>query len=144
MKFFLGVLLGIGALIVSIVLAIVVPKKYPVSQRFEKKGEVAADPDRDIALVAVMTVKQSQRNPDSFALEDAFITSSAVCLTYRGQNGFGGMSRGQAVVARDFKFAFADHESGFVRAWNKGCAKQPAKDMTESMKLNLRYNPAMK
>ena len=101
------------------------------------------DPASDAALMAVYAVKKSQRNPDSFVLEGAWVMEKAVCLTWRGQNGFGGMNRGRSVVARDLKYALNDHEDGFVRAWNRDCANKQGRDLTSNMQAQLRYNPAM-
>jgi len=101
------------------------------------------DPAYNAALLAVYAVKKSQRNPDSFVLEEAYVMQKAICLTWRGQNGFGGMNRGQSVVARDLKYALNDHEDGFTRAWNRDCANKSGRDLTSEMQGQLRYNPAM-
>lgn len=118
-------------LIFGSIIAINTPSKSP---------EPRADPESDAALVAVMAAKKAQRNPDSFVLEEAWVMEKAVCLTWRGQNGFGGMTRGRSVIARDFKYALNDSENGFIKAWNRDCANKSGRDMTQVMQGHLRYN----
>lgn len=101
------------------------------------------DPEYDAALLSVWAAKKAQRNPDSFVLEEALVMEKAVCLTWRGQNGFGGMNRGKSVIARDHSYALNDHESGFVKAWNRDCAKKPGRNLTSEMQGQLRYNSAL-
>ena len=98
------------------------------------------DPESDAAIISVMAVKKTQRNPASFVLEEALVMEKAVCLTWRGENGFGGMNRGRSVTARDLKYAFNDHESGFTRAWNRDCANKQGRNLTTEMQGQLRHN----
>jgi hypothetical protein len=96
------------------------------------------NPRLDAAIMAVYAVKKAQRNPDSFVLEKAIVTSSSVCLQWRGQNGFGGMNRGNSVVERSLKFAFNDNEAGFRAAWNRECANKAGEDLTRELQAELR------
>ena len=126
----LAVILGMFVLIIIIV----------GSNSQNAKTPLPPDPESDAALLAVMAVRKAQRNPDSFVLEQAMVMDKAVCLAWRGQNGFGGMNRGQSVVARDLTYAFNDHENGFIKAWNRDCANKSGRDLTSIMQGHLRYN----
>ena len=66
------------------------------------------------------------------------MTEKAVCVTYRGQNGFGGMNRAQAVVALDSTYAYSSEEPEFHKAWNRDCAGT-GKDLTPYAQWNIEY-----
>lgn len=78
------------------------------------------DPEADLrnrtAIAAGLALKHASRNPESLVLDDAFATKDGrtLCIEYRGQNGFGGMNREQAVF-RDGK-----PRQG-ASYWNKHC-----------------------
>lgn len=76
------------------------------------------------AALGAKALKNSMRNPDSFKLESALVIDEtfAVCYEYRSQNGFGGMNRGQAVLARDGKRFLTNEMDGFGKLWNRECA----------------------
>ena len=67
-------------------------------------------------VAAMASIRSAARNPDSVVWESAHADASGnvVCITYRAQNGFGGMNRGIAVL----------HGTSFndkVSHWNKFC-----------------------
>jgi hypothetical protein len=78
-----------------------------------------------MAGLAVASLKQALRDPDSFHLERAFTTMDAkyACILYRARNGFGGMNREHVV----FTEAGGDES---VRAWNKHCVKGEFSEQT--------------
>jgi len=96
------------------------PPKTAAELSQEKAGE-----DRfqtTAALVALL--KKSTRNPDSFQLDavGANDDASIVCVNYRGQNGFGGISV-ETVVFNNGKASKSEKD------WNIFCAGQPLHDM---------------
>lgn len=64
-------------------------------------------------------LKQSARDPDSVKLESLLVNDigTVACSQYRARNGFGGMNKGVAVMAKG-QF-FIDQPA----AWNKHCTK---------------------
>lgn len=98
------------------------PKPEPTA------AEKAASAKRELVfqkvVLALKTIKSSARNPDSIAWEsiDANEDGSVICVAYRGQNGFGGMSKEVVVLAKGKASQTAD-------AWNKSCAHKPLSDM---------------
>jgi hypothetical protein len=96
----------------------------------EKAASSAAPPSPvedlrfHLAVLGAKQLKDSMRNPDSFKLNDVLIMkNNAVCYVYRGQNGFGGMDVGHAVLTPDGKFR-TDESTGFVSLWNKECGSK--------------------
>jgi predicted nucleic acid-binding Zn-ribbon protein len=71
-----------------------------------------------LARVAVKTVKQNLRNPDSVKWESVRINQvgDVACLEYRAQNGFGGMSK-------EFVVFVSGTASQSEEVWNKRCTK---------------------
>lgn len=54
--------------------------------------------ENDKALVFAAAVKSTLREPDSFKIDELFVTSAGyTCLAYSARNGFGGMNRQYAV-----------------------------------------------
>ena len=76
-----------------------------------------------LAALAVASLKRSLRNPDSLSLEDVLVDDEAkhVCITYRAQNGFGGLNAEHVV----FTEAGGDQSA---RAWNRHCAHKQLDD----------------
>lgn len=81
------------------------------------------------ALAAGQALKKSARNPDSLVIEAATASDDGktVCLSYRAQNGFGGMNR-ETLVFRDG----APLES--AASWNRHCLG-PMRDVTSEVKV---------
>jgi len=69
-------------------------------------------------------IKTSMRDPDSLKWDRILSNEdgTVVCVTYRGRNGFGGMSREHVAYA---KGAISPSTS----AWNKNCAKKSLYEM---------------
>ena len=95
-----------------------------------------------LALAGALAVKSRLRNPNSLVIESAFVVFStdAVCLTYRAQNGFGGMDRAMAVLVVDKNIAAVGNDSKTIAVWNRECA-DPNKGVESIEHLNtaLRY-----
>ena len=82
--------------------------------------------ERDyMAYLAAKAVKSSLRNPDSLAFQSIHANDdgSVICMTYRAQNGFGGMNLGYVV--------FKNGEPSQNRAsWQSNCAHKVLYDLT--------------
>lgn len=110
------------------------PTKTPQQLAAERK----ADAEISRAAAFTRTLKSSMRNPDSFKLAQVLITGDgAVCVTYRAQNGFGGMNLASAVLPANGKGAKDQSEPGFQRLWNQECAEKPARDVTSGLGFML-------
>lgn len=74
-------------------------------------------------VASMKVVLSSSRNPDSVKWETvrANDDASIICLQFRGQNGFGGMSK-------EFVVWVKDSASQKTESWNKHCTK-PLNDM---------------
>jgi hypothetical protein len=82
------------------------------------------------AVAGAKQLKNSMRNPDSFKLGETLIMDDgAVCYDYRSQNGFGGMTVGQAVLSPTGKFK-SNESDGFHTLWKKECANKTGIDKT--------------
>jgi len=77
------------------------------------------------AYLAAKAVKASLRNPDSLSFEQILANDdgSVVCLTYRAQNGFGGMNI-EHVVFKD------GDPSQSHSSWHAHCAGKMLNDVT--------------
>jgi hypothetical protein len=89
--------------------------------------EKAQNERASIAGLAVASLKQALRDPDSFKLERAFTTMDAkyACILYRARNGFGGMNREHVV----FTTKGGDQSAS---AWNKHCVKGDFSEQTRN------------
>lgn len=76
-----------------------------------------------LAGIAVASLRQSLRNPESLKVESALVDDGAkhACITYRAQNGFGGTNFSHVV----FTSAGGDQSPG---AWNRHCANRELND----------------
>lgn len=92
------------------------PKPAPTPEEEARFRKVAA---------VVMHIKKSLRNPASVVWEEIFSNDdgSIVCVTYRAQNGFGGLNREHISYAKE-KLSLEPSR------WNKHCAKKALNDMT--------------
>jgi hypothetical protein len=77
------------------------------------------------AYLAARAVKASLRNPDSLSFEQILANDdgSVICLTYRAQNGFGGMNV-EHVVFKD------GDPSQSHASWRANCAHKMLNDVT--------------
>ena len=83
-----------------------------------------------LAVLAAKQLKAAMRNPDSFKLSKVItLEDGTSCFEYRGQNGFGGMNVGQAVVTPKGRLVTSEG-SGFSSVWNRSCAKKTGEDTT--------------
>jgi hypothetical protein len=106
-----------------------------VSNTAEDKAQ---DKRAEMAAVAVASLKNALRDPDSFKLERAFTTMDAkyACILYRARNGFGGMNREHVV----FTEAGGDQSA---RGWNKHCVKGEFSEQTPNAETLANYiNPS--
>lgn len=72
------------------------------------------------AAGAVIRLKDSMRNPQSFQLSEVMAVPDEIeCLTFRAQNGFGGFDAGFAVV-RHGKLT-PQESAGFRAQWSRFC-----------------------
>lgn len=86
---------------------------------------------RDNVLSAVMSVKSNMHNPASFELITAMLMDDdAVCMEYRGTNGFGGIVRSKAT-------AVGDRISTMPQPWNKHCTGRHGRDYADDIRHML-------
>jgi len=90
----------------------------------EQQEKRRADEAVNRATVGAQLLKKSMNNPDSFKLESALVIANtgAVCYEFRGQNAFGAIVRGEAVLSSDSKKFLTNTDKGFTRLWNTECA----------------------
>lgn len=88
-----------------------------------------------VSRLGAQQLKKIMRNPDSFKLTSAFVVdkTNAVCYEYRSQNGFGGMSSGEAVLFSDKKKFLTSDMDGFNVLFNKECANKKGYEMVKSI-----------
>jgi hypothetical protein len=118
-----------------------VAKLTPEQRAAEERAKAAAAAEkkrRDDAVsraaVGAQMLKKSMRNPDVFKLESALVMDSgAVCYTYRGQTGFGGMKRGYAALSADAKRFLTDEMDGFRTLWNRICANKSGDEVSTAI-----------
>ena len=79
-------------------------------------------------IVAASTVKENMHNPASFDLVSAIVMDDdAVCLVYRGTNGFGGIVTSRAS-------AMGRVVSLSAKQWNKYCAGRDGRDFADAVR----------
>jgi len=101
----------------------------------ETSEESAAEKLRTrTALAAGHTLKAAMRNPDSLIIEQALASDDGtlLCVSYRGQNGFGGMNRDKIA----FKQGVPHTQAAY---WNKHCAV-PLNDVTSTVELGAKLS----
>ena len=77
-------------------------KRNAEIEEANKKQAEQDEKDSARRQAAIVTVRDSMRNPDSFVLESGRVQpTGAVCLAYRSQNGYGGLNKGLAVTTPD-------------------------------------------
>ncbi len=103
-------------------------------QRAANDATTSVGSQRAMALAS--TLKKASRNPERFEVEEAIAikSSHAVCMTYRTENGFGGMNRDQAVLAPDGRTIKTSEMSGFTRLWNAECADKSGLDVAPAIR----------
>ncbi len=82
--------------------------------------------------------KKAKNAPTAGKLTSAFVVdkTNAVCYEYRSQNGFGGMSAGEAVLSSDKKKFLTSDMDGFKVLFNKECANKEVYEMVKSITWN--------
>lgn len=104
------------------------PSPAPAPRPEKTAQEKEQDAKKELAfqkVVAVLkSIKTAARDPDSIAWEsiDANEDASVICIAYRGQNGFGGMSKEVAVAAKG-------KVSQTAESWNRNCAHKSLYNM---------------
>jgi adenine deaminase len=79
-------------------------------------------------IVAASTVKENMHNPASFDLVSAIVMDDdAVCLVYRGTNGFGGIVTSRAS-------AMGRVVSLSAKQWSKYCAGRDGRDFADAVR----------
>lgn len=74
-----------------------------------------------LAVAAGLQIKSMLRNPSSFSYGDTYgMPDGAICITYRAQNGFGGMNVENAVAIGDT--IVGQSADIFASSWKKHCA----------------------
>lgn len=103
----------------------------PVTQTPEQKK--ADEEFRDAqtrGMIAVLAIRKAARNPDSISISTALHMeeTGAVCITYRGQNGFGGMSIENAVATKSGQI-YGKSDRKFTATWDAQCAGRKGHDI---------------
>ena len=117
-----------AATLLTVVVAIIMLPESPEMARLNAEKEtqrkieaIKTDVEQRMIQAAVMTVKESLRNPESLKVRQAtLVNGSDICLTYSAQNGFGGMNTEQ--------IAFAN---GKVADYGATCSGKSGKDHTQ-------------
>lgn len=109
------------------------PAKAPTPKtEAEKKHDAASS----MAAAGAKMLRDATRDPQSFKLESAIITSdNAICYSYRAKNGFGGTNVLEAVWTHDRKKFVSSEQEGFVTAWNRECANKSGSDQASNIRL---------
>lgn len=136
------ILVGVGA-VLSIVANI---SRYsenagkqdePKSEAPSKPADPAAEEHArhlQMAVTVVQALKRSMRNPDRFKVDQVLLMKSgALCLRYRGENGFGGMDVERAVVSHNGKKALTSPDDGFSSLWNHECAEKTGSNIVDEV-----------
>jgi hypothetical protein len=108
------------------------------SEKKEAEKKQTDDSKKEtLALAGAMILKRNMRNPDRFKVESALVTpgETAVCYSYRAENGFGGLNYGRAVLDCKKETIKTNEMAGFSKAWNKNCANRKCTDLTEYVKM---------
>lgn len=124
--------IGLSFVLMIVIIGLAASSSEPTTQKSEAQTQAdARDNARyTFAVLGARRLKVAMRNPDSFRLTSALImTNGAVCYEYRAQNGFGGMNKGQAVLAPHGTFK-TDEMDGFAHLWNGECANRTGEDKT--------------
>jgi hypothetical protein len=125
---------GTGIVIVflcGIVYAAIFPSEHPSTAPAPSTTTQPKETNDDAssrAWIAANALKNQMRNPDSFKVEHAYVpkeNQKVVCLTYRSQNGFGGINREQAILTPAGRL-LPSTATGFNSNWDKFC--QHSKD----------------
>jgi hypothetical protein len=97
----------------------------PAASSTPSKAEAADTFRTKMGAIAVASLKNALRDPDSLVVESVLVSDDGKysCLTYRAKNGFGGMNRDTVV----FTVAGGDESS---RGWNRHCAGKQLNDVT--------------
>lgn len=82
-----------------------------------------------LAAGAVLVIRKNLRNPDSLEVSEVLLMpDGASCITYRAQNGFGGMNL-ERIVVTDAEMVL-EQQSGFATMWNRHCANKTGEIVT--------------
>lgn len=83
---------------------------------------------KQMASIALSTLRRSLRNPDTLDVQSLSSSESGniICIEYRAQNGFGGVTLAQTVFT-------AKGGTDSARAWNRNCAHKSLYDLTPSI-----------
>lgn len=126
-----GSIIAIGFVTVAVITVVSAVIDPPPDRDYSKEAtkvassEAPEDDKTTRSQAVVQLLKKSLRNPDSFEAESVLVTDAgAVCVVYRAQNGFGGISLERAVVSADLKKAAGSNEKGFSSLWNRECANK--------------------
>jgi hypothetical protein len=88
-----------------------------------------------LAMAGAISLRSAMRNPDSFRLANALgVSQHTVCVTYRSQNGYGGLNVGHAVVRQEGVSA----DDG--ARWNRYCGHQVGVNLTDLVQAALDHD----
>lgn len=74
-------------------------------------------------------LKKIMRDPDSLVFERVrYMDDESVCYEYRAKNGFGGMSKGEAVLSE--KGFITNDDKGFDPIWSEKCASKSGEEIS--------------
>ena len=135
------VVLG-GFMLVGVIAQLSGPSTSAPASAPPSPGQTAAQKARDTQLTLAVTMelalKRAARNPDSLKVSEVLaMEGGAVCMTYRAQNGFGGMNLEKAVGVGTRMINSTD--DAFASAWNKNCAGKSGSDVTDEAARALSY-----
>lgn len=93
-----------------------------------------ADQDLTIAVLALKGMRAAMHDPKSFQVQQVLqMDDNALCITYRGRNGFGALRVGHAVI-NTHTTAFSG-ETKFRMLWRRHCNGKTGADLTHAKYL---------
>lgn len=129
---FLIIAAGLG-IIISLVLGAqsnqAESAKSPEQKEAEAKQKALTSQRDSITILALQNIKKNLRNPDSVKWGKILANDdgSVICIDYRAQNGFGGMTLEQ--------IAFINGKANTTtNTWNKKCAEGSLNDVSDALR----------
>jgi hypothetical protein len=97
----------------------------------------SADEGAARAQALARVLKKSARNPDRFEIDEAFVMSgtNVVCMKFRSENGFGGMSFGQALLQPDGETIVLETDPNFAEKWATACSGPQGRNFAGALNL---------
>lgn len=91
-----------------------------VEKQIQEEQQAKNEKKYHLVFAGQETLKKIARDPDSLVFERVrYMDDESVCYEYRAKNGFGGMSKGKAVLSN--KGFITNDTNGFQSIWSEKC-----------------------